>query len=81
MSTNDLEVDKLAKKERVDIPVIEGDEYDVEIISVGKKGDGIAKVDNFVIVVPETKTGDKVRVKVNAIRGTVAFGTVVEDGE
>lgn len=59
------------------IPVKEGEEYDVEIISVGKKGDGIAKVEGFVIVVPETQKGDNVKVRIKAVRGRVAFGEVV----
>ena len=45
-------------------PVKEGEVYDVEILSIGEKGDGFAKVQGFVIVVPGTKKGDKVKVKV-----------------
>jgi len=72
----------LEKKEKSrEVPVTEGEEYDVEIISIGKKGDGIAKIDGFVIVVPNTEKGDNVKVKVNAIIGGVSFGEVVKDGE
>ncbi|MBS3062592.1 MAG: TRAM domain-containing protein [Candidatus Diapherotrites archaeon] len=62
-------------------PVKEGEVYDVEILSIGEKGDGIAKVQGFVIVVPGTKKGDKVKVKVNAVRGKVSFGEVVGASE
>ncbi len=62
-------------------PVKEGQTYDVEILSVGEKGDGIAKVEGFVIVVPGTKKGDKVKVRVNAVRGKVSFGEVVGQAE
>lgn len=52
-----------------DTPVLNGDEVDVEIISIGTKGDGIAKIDGYVIIVPDTKVGENVRVKVtNALR-------------
>ena len=72
----------MEKKEKSrEVPVTEGEEYDVEIISIGKKGDGIAKIDGFVIVVPNTEKGDNVKVKVNAIIGGVSFGEVVKDGE
>ncbi len=60
------------------IPVKEGEEYDVTIENVGEKGDGIAKVKGYVIIVPQTKKGERVRIKVNAIRGKVSFGEVIE---
>ena len=59
------------------IPVKEGDIYDVEIEGIGDKGDGIAKVQGYVIVIPNVKKGDHVKVKVNAVRGKVSFGEVV----
>ncbi|AJF60619.1 MAG: TRAM domain-containing protein [Candidatus Diapherotrites archaeon] len=62
---------------RKPVPVKEGQEYDVEIESVGEKGDGIAKIEGFVVIVPNTKKGDKVKVKINAVRGKVSFGEVV----
>lgn len=60
------------------IPVKEGQEYDVIIESLGERGDGIAKVQGFVIIVPGVKLEDKVRVKINAIRGRVSFGEKVK---
>ena len=61
------------------IPVKEGDTYDVEIEGIGEKGDGIAKVQGYVIIVPGVKKGDKVKVRINAVRGKVSFGEVVGD--
>ena len=58
-------------------PVKEGDELDVEIEAVGEKGDGIAKKDGFVIFVPNTKQGDKVRVRINKVLLRVSFGEVI----
>ncbi|VVC00110.1 TRAM domain protein [uncultured archaeon] len=63
------------------IPVKEGDTYDVEIEGIGDKGDGIAKVQGYVIVIPNVKKGDKVKVKVNAVRGRVSFGEVIGQTE
>ena len=60
------------------VPVKEGQEYDVTIEGIGEKGDGIAKIEGFVIVVPGTQKGQKVRVKVNAVRGKVSFAEVVK---
>ena len=62
-------------------PVKEGETYDVTIEGIGAKGDGIAKIQGFVIVIPGVQNGDNVKVKVNAVRGKVAFGEVVGKGE
>ena len=66
------------KKFQKPIPVKEGETYEVTIESIGAKGDGIAKVDGYVIIVPKTQKGQKVKIKINAIRGKVSFGEVIE---
>lgn len=53
------------------------DEFDVEIISTGKKGDGVAKIDGLAIIIPDTKPGDNVKIKINAVRERFAFGEVI----
>lgn len=62
------------------IPVKEGETYDVEIEGIGEKGDGIAKVNGYVIIVPGVKKGDNVKVRINAVRGKVSFGEVIGEG-
>ncbi len=62
-------------------PVEEGQEYDITIEGVGSKGDGIGKIKGFVVIVPNTKQGDTVRIKVTAVRGKVAFGEVVGEAK
>lgn len=64
---------------RRNTPVNEGEVYDVDIEDIGKEGDGIAKVKGFVVFVPGTKKGDKVKIKIKAVRGKVAFSDVVEE--
>ena len=64
-----------------DAPVKVGEEHDVEITEVGSKGDGIARVKNFVVFVPNTQKGDKVRIRIVEIRGRSAIGKVVGEGE
>ncbi len=59
------------------IPVQEGQEYDVEIEGIGEKGDGIAKINGYVVIVPNVQKGDRVKVKVNAVRGKVSFAEVI----
>lgn len=58
-------------------PVKVGEEYDVTISEVGSRGDGIARVQNFVVFVPDTKQGDAVRIRIKELRGRSAIGEVV----
>lgn len=59
-------------------PVEEGETYEVDIEDLGSKGDGIARVDNFVVFVPETEVGERVEVEINSVGRKFAFGDVVE---
>jgi predicted RNA-binding protein with TRAM domain len=63
-----------------DKPVKEGETYDVEIIEVGSKGDGIAKIQNFVIFVPGVQKGQKVKIRITQVRSSSAVGEVVSEG-
>ena len=62
-------------------PVKEGDELDVKIEAIGDKGDGIAKKDGFVLVIPGTKVNDNVRIKVTRVLKKVGFAEVVGQAE
>ncbi len=67
-------VKKQAKVEEA--ALVEGKVYEVMIQDIGKKGDGIAKIDRYVIYVPGTAKGAIVKVYIEKIAGTVAFGRV-----
>jgi len=54
-----------------------GQTYDLMIEDVGRKGDGIARKGQFIIYVPGTAKGSQVKVKIEKVSGTVAFGTRV----
>ncbi len=58
-------------------PVKEGEEINAVIEAVAEKGDGIAKKAGFVIFVPGTKVGDKVKIKIKKVAKKVAFADVV----
>ena len=62
-------------------PVKAGEEYDVEISEVGAKGDGIARVNNFVVFVAGAKKGEKAKVKITEVRDRFAIGEKVGAGE
>jgi predicted RNA-binding protein with TRAM domain len=61
-----------------DAPIQEGGEYDVKIDDTGRDGDGIARIDGFVVFVSGAKVGDEVKIKVNSVRRNFAFADVVE---
>jgi predicted RNA-binding protein with TRAM domain len=60
-------------------PVKIGETYDVEIKEVGSRGDGIARVKNFVIFVPNTKKGEKCKIKINQVSRRFAVGEKVSE--
>jgi predicted RNA-binding protein with TRAM domain len=62
-------------------PVKQGDELDVEISEVSRKGDGVARIEGYVIFVPNTKQGEKKRIKVSQIRPNYAMGEVIGDSD
>lgn len=55
------------------VPVKVGEELDVTIEAVGEKGDGIAKKDGFVLFVPNTKEGERIKVRVTKVLRKVGF--------
>jgi translation initiation factor 2 subunit 2 len=56
----------------------EGMTYDLTIKDIGKKGDGIAYHDKYIIYVAGAIKGSTVKVKIEKISGTVAFGRIIE---
>ena len=58
-------------------PVKVGEECEVTIEEVSLRGDGIAKIQNFVIFVPGTKIGDKVKIKVSRVTSRYAIAEKV----
>lgn len=62
-------------------PVKVGEEYDVEISEVGTRGDGIARVKNFVVFVNGAKQGEKAHIKIKEVRNRFAIGEKAGEGE
>jgi len=59
-------------------PVEVGKEYNVSISDTSRRGEGIARVEGFVVFVPGTKMGQNVRIKVTQVSERFASGQVVE---
>jgi predicted RNA-binding protein with TRAM domain len=58
-------------------PVKVGEEQEVTIEEISRRGDGIAKIQNFVIFVPGTKIGDRVKIKVSRVASRFAIAEKV----
>jgi predicted RNA-binding protein with TRAM domain len=59
-------------------PISEGEEYDVKIEDLGRDGDGITRIEGFVVFVSGAKVGDEVKIRVNSVRRNFGFAEVVE---
>ncbi len=64
------------RKESRLVPVEEGETYDVTIQDIARQGDGIARIEGFVIFVPNTKVGDEVRIKIERVLPKYGFASL-----
>ena len=58
-------------------PVEVDKEYEAEIEDISRRGDGIAKIEGFIIFVPGTKQGERVRFKIKRVGSRFAIGELV----
>jgi predicted RNA-binding protein with TRAM domain len=60
-------------------PVEEGEARTVDIESIGEQGDGISRVERgYIVIVPDTEKGERVRIEITQVKENVAFADVVE---
>ncbi len=59
-------------------PVEMGKEYDVEILELSRRGEGIARIENLVCFIPDTKPGEHVRVRITRISQRFAEAEATE---
>ncbi|MBX5328289.1 TRAM domain-containing protein [Candidatus Bathyarchaeota archaeon A05DMB-5] len=48
-------------------PVKENQEIEVVIDDIGSRGDGVARIQNFLIFVPNSKIGERVKVVIRSV--------------
>jgi len=72
---NDIPEDLFENK----IPVRKGESYDVEITDLGDEGDGIARIDGYVLIVPNTDVGDRETVLVTNLSENFGFAEVIQE--
>jgi len=61
-------------------PVEPGEMRYVEVEDLGKQGDGIARVERgYVIIVPDTEVGERVKIEVTEVKSNFAVGEVIDE--
>jgi predicted RNA-binding protein with TRAM domain len=60
-------------------PVKVDREYEAEIQEMSRRGDGIAKIDGFIVFVPNTVQGNQVKFRVTKVGNRFAVGELVEN--
>jgi 23S rRNA (uridine2552-2'-O)-methyltransferase len=68
----------IVAKKLLTSPVRRGDMLDVQIESTGKSGDGVTIVNGFAIIVRKARQGEKLRVKIDAVKPNFAFADIIE---
>ena len=58
-------------------PVKLGEKLEVDIVELSSKEEGIAKVQGFVIYVPNAKPGDHVRIRISKVSSMSANGEII----
>ena len=58
-------------------PVEVGKEYEVEVTEISRQGDGIARVQGFVVFVKSGKVGQKAKVKIEQVGNRFATAMIV----
>ncbi len=59
-------------------PVEVDKEYEAEIEDISRRGDGIAKIEGFIVFVPGTKQGERVKFKIKRVGSRFAIGELVQ---
>ena len=60
------------------VPVEKNKQYKVDIIDNGFEGEGIAKIENFIIFIPNAIKGETVKIVIVKVLSSHAFGKILE---
>jgi 23S rRNA (uridine2552-2'-O)-methyltransferase len=60
-------------------PLYVDDEIDIEIISRGEKGDGVARYDDFVIFIPNAEVKKRYTIRITKVFKSFGIGEIVNE--
>ena len=66
------------EEKRFEKPVKEGQTLTIKIESKGEKGDGVARVQGFIVFIPGAEPGQEYNVKITRVLKKFAFGEIVK---
>lgn len=58
-------------------PVKVGDEMDVTISEISRRGDGVTRVQGYVIFIPTGKQGQQARIRITTIKPNFAIAEII----
>ena len=58
-------------------PIEKNREYEVDIIDNGFEGEGIAKIENFIVFIPRAIKGEKCKILIVKVNKNFAFGKLL----
>ena len=61
-------------------PVKVGEEIDVTVSEMSRRGDGVARIEGFVIFIPNAKEGMQAKIRIKEIRPNFATAELIESG-
>ena len=59
-------------------PILKNKHYEIEIIDLGAQGEGVGKIGEFTVFVPEAITGDVVEVRLVKVKKSYGYGKVMQ---
>ncbi|MDQ3835868.1 MAG: TRAM domain-containing protein [Thermoproteota archaeon] len=62
-------------------PVESGKEYDVQVTEISRKGDGVARIQGFIVFVKGGRVGQRTRVKITHVGDRFATAETISGGE
>lgn len=68
----------LVAKGRLTAPVRPGEEYIEPVVDTGDDGDGIVRIDGFTVFVPDATEGETVTIRIEDVKPTFGFGTLID---
>lgn len=58
--------------------ISEGEEHSVVIETEGAKGDGMVRIDGFVVFVPGAKEGNTYKIRITKVKERFGFGEIID---
>lgn len=80
-SNNNHNTSNNSQYNNLEPPVEQGDLREVEIEDMGDQGDGIARIDGYVVIVPDTEIGDEINVRIKDVNTDYAYAVTETEQE